>query len=85
MIYAVRCVVLVGSLGIKLWPNLGSLRDSRKLGDGLRTFALARTDGGMILSGPNACRGSTNDARILPVFLHSPVAVNLRHLRIATA
>jgi hypothetical protein len=27
----------------------------------------------MILSGPKACRGSTNDARIFPVFLHSPV------------
>lgn len=26
----------------------------------------------MILSGPNDCRGSTKDARILPVFLHSP-------------
>jgi hypothetical protein len=25
------------------------------------------------LSGPKACRGSTNDARIFPVFLHSPV------------
>lgn len=36
------------------------------------TFAFASTDGGMILSGPNACRGSTKDARILPVFLHSP-------------
>ena len=39
---------------------------------GSRTFAFARTDGGMILSGPNDCRGSTKDARILPVFLHSP-------------
>jgi hypothetical protein len=37
-----------------------------------RTFAFARTDGGMILSGPKDCRGSTKDARILPVFLHSP-------------
>lgn len=27
----------------------------------------------MILSGPKACRGSTNDARILPHFLHSAV------------
>lgn len=26
----------------------------------------------MILSGPKDCRGSTNEARILPVFLHSP-------------
>lgn len=26
----------------------------------------------MILSGPNACLGSTKEARILPVFLHSP-------------
>jgi len=26
------------------------------------------------LSGPNACRGSTNEARILPVFLHSPAS-----------
>jgi hypothetical protein len=26
----------------------------------------------MILSGPNDCRGSTKDAKILPVFLHSP-------------
>lgn len=38
-----------------------------------RTFAFARTDGGMTLSGPKACRGSTKDARILPVFLHSAV------------
>jgi hypothetical protein len=37
---------------------------------------LARTEGGMILSGPKACRGSTNDARILPVFLHSPVGLS---------
>lgn len=37
-----------------------------------RTFAFARTDGGIILSGPKDCRGSTKDARILPVFLHSP-------------
>jgi hypothetical protein len=26
----------------------------------------------MILSGPKDCRGSTKDAKILPVFLHSP-------------
>ena len=38
----------------------------------LPTFAFPRTDGGMTLSGPNDCRGSTNDARILPAFLHSP-------------
>lgn len=25
------------------------------------------------MSGPKACRGSTKDARIFPVFLHSPV------------
>lgn len=35
------------------------------------TFALASTDGGMTLSGPNDCLGSMNDARILPHFLHS--------------
>jgi hypothetical protein len=31
----------------------------------------------MILSGPKACRGSTKDARIFPVFLHSPVGFQL--------
>ena len=36
------------------------------------TFAFARISGGMILSGPKACRGSTKDARILAAFLHSP-------------
>lgn len=30
----------------------------------------------MILSGPNDCRGSTKDARILPAFLHSPVMLS---------
>jgi hypothetical protein len=44
---------------------------------GILTFALASTWGGMILSGPKACRGSTNDARIFPVFLHSPVGFQL--------
>jgi hypothetical protein len=38
---------------------------------GLLTLALARTDGGMILSGPKACRGSMKEERILPHFLHS--------------
>jgi hypothetical protein len=38
----------------------------------LLTFALAKIAGGMILSGPKACRGSMKDARILPAFLHSP-------------
>lgn len=38
-----------------------------------RPLALARICGGMILSGPKACRGSTNEARMRPVFLHSPV------------
>jgi hypothetical protein len=33
----------------------------------------------MILSGPNACRGSTNDAKILPAFLHSPAGRQRRH------
>jgi hypothetical protein len=37
----------------------------------LLTLALARTDGGMILSGPKACRGSMKEERILPHFLHS--------------
>jgi hypothetical protein len=36
------------------------------------TFAFARICGGMILSGPKACRGSTKDAKIFPAFLHSP-------------
>lgn len=35
------------------------------------TFADSRTDGGMTLSGPKACRGSMKEARILPHFLHS--------------
>jgi hypothetical protein len=46
-----------------------------------RPFALERTEGGMTLSGPNDCRGSTKliiskhglsghyEARILPTFL----------------
>lgn len=38
-----------------------------------RPLALERTDGGMILSGPKACRGLMNDVRILPHFLHSAV------------
>lgn len=37
-----------------------------------RPFAFARICGGMILSGPKACLGSTKDARIRPHFLHSP-------------
>jgi hypothetical protein len=36
-----------------------------------RPAALARICGGMILSGPNACRGSMNEARMRPHFLHS--------------
>lgn len=36
-----------------------------------RTFAFARTLGGMTLSGAKDCRGSTNDAKILLHFLHS--------------
>jgi hypothetical protein len=55
--------------------GLGASRGARKPQEeeeASRTFAFARTDGGMILSGPNDCRGSTKDARILPVFLHSP-------------
>lgn len=35
------------------------------------TFADSRTDGGMTLSGPKACRGSMKEARIFPHFLHS--------------
>lgn len=31
----------------------------------------------MTLSGPKACLGSTNDARMRPHFLHSPVNVSL--------
>lgn len=38
-----------------------------------RTFAFARTEGGIILSGPKACLGSTKDAKILLHFLHSAV------------
>lgn len=37
-----------------------------------RPLAFARIWGGMILSGPKDCLGSIKDARILPVFLHSP-------------
>jgi hypothetical protein len=37
----------------------------------LLTLALARTDGGMTFSGPNACRGSMKEVRILAHFLHS--------------
>lgn len=36
-------------------------------------LALDRMFGGIILSGPNDCRGSMNEARIRPHFLHSPV------------
>lgn len=42
-----------------------------RTGERRLTFALASTDGGMTLSGPKACRGSTKAARILPHFLHS--------------
>lgn len=35
------------------------------------TLACCRTAGGMTLSGPKDCRGSTKAARILPHFLHS--------------
>lgn len=38
-----------------------------------RTLAFARTEGGMILSGPKAWRGSMKEVRILPHFLHSAV------------
>jgi hypothetical protein len=38
-----------------------------------RPLALARMLGGMILSGPKACRGSMKEARMRPHFLHSPV------------
>lgn len=40
-------------------------------GSVLHTLALARTEGGMILSGPKDCRGSIKDVRIFPHFLHS--------------
>ena len=43
-----------------------------KAGEVSRTFALARISGGMTLSGPKACLGSTKDARTLAAFLHSP-------------
>ena len=45
-----------------------------KVGGGwvLSTLALDRISGGMTLSGPNDCRGSTKEARILAAFLHSP-------------
>ena len=36
---------------------------SHGLGTRFRTFALANIWGGMTLSGPNDCRGSTKDAR----------------------
>jgi hypothetical protein len=37
------------------------------------TFALARISGGMTLSGPKACFGSTKEVKIFAAFLHSPV------------
>lgn len=36
------------------------------------TFAPARISGGMTLSGPKACLGSTKEVKILAAFLHSP-------------
>jgi hypothetical protein len=39
------------------------------------TFAPPKTAGGMILSGPKACRGSIKEDKILAHFLHSAVAV----------
>lgn len=39
------------------------------------TFAFAKISGGITLSGPKACRGSTKEARILPAFLHSPIQI----------
>ena len=47
--------------------------EERKMKRRTRAFAFARTAGGMILSGPNDCRGSTKEARILPAFSHSSV------------
>jgi hypothetical protein len=38
-----------------------------------RPLAFARIWGGIILSGPKDCFGSMKEARILPVFLHSPI------------
>jgi len=38
-----------------------------------RPLALARMEGGIILSGPKAWRGSMKEARMRPHFLHSPV------------
>jgi hypothetical protein len=55
---------LVGGLSRWLEGGKGGLA-------GWLTLALARTDGGMILSGPKACRGSMKEERILPHFLHS--------------
>jgi len=46
-------------------PTLNTVKIARPL-------ALARIEGGIILSGPNACEGSMKDARIRPHFLHSP-------------
>ncbi len=47
-------------------------------GDGCwLTLALARTEGGMTFSGPNACLGSMNEVRILPHFLHSAVLLRV--------
>lgn len=51
------------------------MRVDRMARDSRLTFAFARICGGMILSGPKACRGSTKEVRILPAFVHSPVAV----------
>lgn len=58
----------------QFWATLGSLQKEMKTAMLGRngTFAFARMFGGMILSGPSACRGSMKEARILPVFLHSP-------------
>jgi hypothetical protein len=41
-----------------------------------RPLAFARICGGMTLSGPKACLGSTKEARMRPHFLHSPKSVD---------
>ena len=72
LVYGVHGVLCSGASGRTLRVAGSPEAAGRERERASRTFAFARTDGGMILSGPNDCRGSTKDARILPVFLHSP-------------
>lgn len=65
---AVSCIRRTWERGIKRRLGFGPGRNGSEL-----TLAFARTDGGMTFSGPNDWRGSMNEVKIFPHFLHSAV------------